>query len=91
MYKFFPATLMTWIDLKEFDLIKNTSNSSKGCVLKVDTEYPKELRELQNDFPLAAYKIEIKREMLPEYQIKIDDLYIFPIGNVKNISALLVK
>ena len=74
MYKFFPAILMTWIDLKEFDLIKNTSNSSKGCVLKVDIEYPKELRELQNDFPLAAYKIEIKREMLPEYQIKIDDL-----------------
>ena len=46
---------------KEFDLNKYTSNSSKGCVLEVDFEYPKELHELQNDYPLAADKIEIKR------------------------------
>ena len=25
----------------------------KGCVLEVDLEYPKELRELHNDYPLA--------------------------------------
>ena len=31
--------------LKEFNLNKYTRNSSKGCVLKVDLEYPKELRE----------------------------------------------
>ena len=28
---------------KEFDLNKNIINSSKGCVLEVDLEYPKEL------------------------------------------------
>ena len=30
-----------WIDLKNFDSNKNSSNGSKGCVLKVDLEYPK--------------------------------------------------
>ena len=41
------------IDPKEFDLNKYTVNSLKGCVLEVDLEYPKELQELHNDYPLA--------------------------------------
>ena len=47
---------------KEFDLNKYTSNSSKGCVIEVNLEYPKGLRELHNDYPLAPDKIEIKIE-----------------------------
>ena len=62
--QFFPISGFKWIDPKEFNLNKYTSNSSKGCVLKVDLEYPKELHELHNDYPLAPDKIEIKREML---------------------------
>ena len=46
-----------WIDPKEFDLNKYTSNSSKRCVLKVDLEYAKELQELHNDYPIAPSKI----------------------------------
>ena len=60
----FPISGFKWIDPKEFNLNKYTNNSSKGCVLKVDLEYPKELHELHNDYPLAPDKIEIKREML---------------------------
>ena len=88
MSNFLPVSLFKPIDLKEFELNNNTSNSSKGCVPEVDLEYPKELREFLNDYPLASYQIEIKRGMLSEYQIKIADLYIFLIGNVKKISAL---
>ena len=43
MPKFLPTSEFKWIDPKGFDLNKYTSNSSKGCVLKVDLEYPKEL------------------------------------------------
>ena len=74
-----------WIDLEKLDLNKYTSNSSKGCVLEVDLEYPKELHKLQNDYPLAPDKIEIKRQMLPEYILTIADLYNIPIGNIKKI------
>ena len=38
---------------EEFGLNKYTSNSSKGGVLEVDLEYPKELHNLHNDYPLA--------------------------------------
>ena len=64
---------------------KYASNSLKGCFLEVDLEYPKQLHELQNDYPLAPDKIEIKREMLSEYQPKISDLYSIPIGSVKKL------
>ena len=75
MSKFLPASGFKWIDPKEVDLNKYTSKSSKGCFLEVDLEYPKELQVLHNDYPLAPDKIEIKREMLSEYQLKIADLY----------------
>ena len=71
---------------------KYTINSSKGCVLEVDLEYPKELQELRSDYPFAPYKIEIKREILSEYQLKISDLYNIPIGNVKKkFLTFLIK
>ena len=72
--EFFPTAGLKWIGPKEFDLNKYTTNSSKGCVLEVDLEYLKELRELHNDYPLAPDTIEIKREVLSEYQLKIPGL-----------------
>ena len=62
---------------------KYSSSNSKGCVLEVDLEYPKELRELPNDYPLAPDRIEIKRKILSDYQLKIADLYNISIGNAK--------
>ena len=61
MPKFLSTSGFKWINSKEFDLNKYTSNSSKGCVLEVDLEYPKELRELHNNYSLATDKVEIKR------------------------------
>ena len=85
MSKFLPTSGFKRIDPKKFGLNKYTSNSSKGCVVEVDLEYPKELLELQNDYPLVPEKIEIKREMLSDYQLKIADRYNIPIGNVKKL------
>ena len=62
MSKFLPTSAFKWIDPKEFDLNKYTSNSLKGCVLEVDLEYPKELRELHNDYALAPDEIKLKEK-----------------------------
>ena len=85
MSNFLPKSGFKWIDPKEFDLNKYASNSSKGCVVEVDLEYPKDLQELHNDYPLASDKIEIKRKMSSNYQLKIVDLYNIPISNVKKL------
>ena len=77
-------------EFEEFDVENYTSNSSRRCVLEIDLEYPKELQELQNDYPLVPNKIEIKREMLSEYQLKIGDLYNIPIRNVKKLVPIFL-
>ena len=87
MPKFLLISGFKWIGPKEFDLNKYTSNTLKGWVLEVDIEYPKELHELQNDYPLVPDKIKIKRKMLPEYQLKIIDSYNVTLGNVKNLVS----
>ena len=53
MSKFLPTSDFKWIDTKEFELNKYTSNGSKGWVLEVNFEYSKELRELSHIYPLA--------------------------------------
>ena len=64
---------------------KYTSNNSKECVLEVDLEYPKKLWELHNDYLSVPDKIQIKREMLSDYQLKIADHYNIPTDNVKKL------
>ena len=49
----------------------------------MDFGYPKELHELHNEYPLTPDKIEVKRGMLSNYQLKIADLY--------NSSTFLIK
>ena len=76
MSKFLPISGFKQIVPREFGQNKYTSNSSKGCVLEVDLEYPKELHKLHHDYPL---EIEIKKEMPSEQELKIADLYNIPV------------
>ena len=46
MSKFLPTGGLKWIDPKEFKLNKCNKNSSRGCALEINFEYPKELRKL---------------------------------------------
>ena len=62
MSKFLPTSGFKWIGTKEIDLNKYTSDSSKECILEGDLEYPKELRELYNDYPLATDKWKSKEK-----------------------------
>ena len=60
MSRFLPKCIFKWIDPKEFDFNKYTSNSLKECILEVKLEYLKERQELHNDYPLAPDKIVIR-------------------------------
>ena len=78
---------------KEFHLNKYTSNNLKGCILEVDLEYPKELRELHNNYPLTPVKIEIKREMLLSINeiFPIYLIFLFVMLKVKCLAFLIKK
>ena len=73
-----PYGEFDWLSEKEisrFDLDSNSENSSVGYFLEVDLEYPSELHDYHNDYPLAPEKLEISSDMLSKYCSDIADKY----------------
>ena len=63
----------------EEDIVKKKENAKNGWILEVDLEYPKELHEEHNSFPLAPEKKQVKNEWMSEYQNSlIKDLDLKP-------------
>ena len=56
-----------------------------GYFLEVDLEYPNELHELHNDYPLAPEKLAVSNDMLSTYCKNIADEYGIKVGNVKKL------
>ena len=62
MSKFLPRSGFKWINPKEFDLNKYTSNSSKGCVLEVDLEYTKQFENYTMIILYLQIKYKLKKK-----------------------------
>ena len=52
------------IDKIEQKLMQIKNDSSTGYILEVDLEYPQELHDIYNDYPLAPEKINNKRMVI---------------------------
>ena len=59
--------------------------SDVGYFLEVDLEYPNELHELNNDYPLAPDKLAVSNDMLWTYCKNIADEYYIKFGNAKKL------
>ena len=71
---------------EKINLDKYDGSSLRGCVLEVKFEYRKKLHEWHNQYPLAPDKLEVKREIFSDYQLKIRDDYNIPIGSIKKLT-----
>ena len=60
--------------------IKN--NSSTGYLIEVDLEYPKKWHDFHKNYPLAPEKINILREWLSKYFLKIASVLNITTGTV---------
>ena len=66
MYCYYlPYGGFKWLkNVDMFDVNSISEKSPIGNFLKVDFEYPDELHELRNDYPLAPEKLAVSSEML---------------------------
>ena len=73
------------------DLAKYNDDSKKGLILEVDLDYPEDLHDLHNDFPLAPEQVCVKENMLSNYFIRIKEKYNIFIGQVHKLIPTLSK
>ena len=66
-----------------------SENSSIGYILEADLEYPSELHELHNDYPLAPEKLEISQNMLWKYCPNIANKYGIKIDGINKLVSNL--
>ena len=85
MSQYLPTGSFRWMTEKQIDkidLAKYKEDSNKGIILEVDLEYPQELHDFHNDYPIGPEKVKVTKDMLSEYSKRIADKF--------NISAGLV-
>ena len=58
-------------------------------VLEVDMEYPEELHDIHNGYPLAPESKEIKKEMLSDYAREIAEKYNVSVGGIRKLVTSL--
>ena len=84
-----PTGGFKWLN-EEFLLLDDyTDDSDKGLILEVDLEYPDELHDLHNDYPLAPEKVKVERDMLSAYCVKIADKFNMSSGLVEKLIPTL--
>ena len=92
MSQYLPTGGFRWMTEKQIsklDLAKYNENSKKGLILEVDLEYPKELHNLHNDYPLAAERVCVTKDMLSGYCNKIASKYNISTGLVQKLIPTL--
>ena len=88
MSQYFPYSEFKWLSRGEVynpDVNSVSKNNSDGYILEIDLEYPDELHELYNDFPLASEKLKISHNMLSNYCSSIKNKYDIKSGGVNKL------
>ena len=94
MSQYLPTGGFRWMTQKQIDktnLAKYEEDSQKGFIAEVDLEYPSELHDLHNDYPLAPEKVKVTSDMLSKYSEKIAEKYGISTGLVHKLIPTLSK
>ena len=85
MMQLLPTETLDWVSPKNFNLDNNSSEIPIDSFLDLDLDYPDELNDLHNDYPLVGKKIKVKKEMLSDYQLQIIEHNNFFLGKNKKL------
>ena len=88
--EYLPYGGFKWLkNVDEFDVNSISEKSEIGYFLEVDLEYPDELHELHNDYPLAPEKPAVSSDMLSKYCKEIADKYGIKMLHYRNLQLYL--
>ena len=88
--EYLPYEGFKWLkNTDKFDTMSINDKSPIGYFLEVDLEYPDELHELHNDFPLAPEKLAASSDMLSKHCKKSADKCEIKVGDVKKLIPSL--
>ena len=79
-----PISDFEWVpqdELSKISWLSLTEEDSKGYIATVDLEYPSELHDAHNDYPLAPERMRVKDEWLSDKLINIRSQYNIPRGD----------
>ena len=94
MSQYLPTGGFRWMTQKQIDkidLAKYKEDNNKGFIAEADFEYPEELHDLHNDYPLAPEKINVDKYNLSEYCKRISEKYGISTGLVSKLIPTLGK
>ena len=93
MSQYLPTGNFRWMTDKEIskiDLGKYKADGKKGLILEeVDLEYPQELHDLHNDYPVCPEKVKVSNDMLSGYCKEIANKFNISIGLVSKLTCIL--
>ena len=92
MRQYLPINNFKWvknIDKIEQKLMRIKNISSTGYVLDVDLDHSQELHDIYNDYPLAPEKMNIPKEWLSDYRLKIANVHNITTGTVEKLVPKL--
>ena len=96
MSRSLPISGFHWVPEDVFlqiDWAAQTEEQDTGYIVECDLDYPQELHELHNDYPLAAERLNIQIEQLSDTQVRIRRNYRIPNlqENTKLVPNLMPK
>ena len=84
MSEYLPYGGFKWLkNVDGFDVMSINEKSPIGFFLEFDLEYPDELHELHNEYPLAPEKLAVSSDLLSKYCKKIAGKFEIKVGGVK--------
>ena len=92
MSQYLPTSNFRWMsdkEIKQIDLGKYKADGEKGLILEADLEYPRELHDMHNDYPVCPEKVKVSNDMLSGYCKKIAEKYKISYGLVSKLIPTL--
>jgi hypothetical protein len=85
-----PNGEVEWVeDTDNVNIDDYLNDEGRGMVLEVDLDYPEELHDLHNGYPLAPESKEIESSMLSDYAKTIAEKYNISVGGVRKLITSL--